>query len=153
MTAEERKLDHYMSYQIYMNLLFITQGIKFYMFVRASVYDEYRNKPFLYYHWSHFLFVGILMIFGQATKNPGFLRFAFHIQTLAKVFIMLDFAHRTFLDDLSEVIVVHQLITIAFFCLYFIPFCILERACVHVPMSIIYQIAIQFAQFSMFYGQ
>ena len=153
MTAEERKIDHFMSYQIYMNMLIFTQTVKFYMVARATIYDEYRNKPYLYYHWSIFMLVSILIIIGRITQKPIFLKLGFHIQTIDKLFIILDFAERTFLDDLSEVIINQQMLTIAFFCVYFIPFCILEKAYVHVPMSIIYQILIQFALFSMFYGQ
>lgn len=99
-----------------------------------------------------FVFIQVLTVIAKKTKNPVFIRIAFHMQFFTKLMVVFDFQNLASYDDLKEIVMVSQPLMIGLFCLFFIPMCVVEQAIVHVPLSILYMLITNVAFFSLYYG-
>ena len=151
-TEEERKDEHFTKYEIYKLVLIVTQVLTFFLNLIETINGEYRIQLHNIINWIRWVLILLLLVIGNMIKQPVFFKIGFHIQFISMILLVFDVTNKRFLDNVQEIIMISQPMMIGMFCPFFLPMCFIEHVCVHIPLSILYQIACSFGFFSMFYG-
>lgn len=152
MTEEERKVEDFMRFDIYMIVCSLAQLVQFRLHMIETMNNAYRNKLFMNIKWGLWLFITAMTILGKMTKQPILLKVAFHLQYVAHIAVIFNSTNSKLYDDTAQITALSTPLTCGMFCLIYIPICFVERVYVHVPITIIYQGITSFGIFSMYAG-
>ena len=152
MSPEELKVEHFMRYQIYYIILVVCQVTSFFFYARQVRDKEYVNQQWAPIYVSWWILVTVLTYCGKRTKNVYFLKIGFHIQFIQHIMIFMDVSRKRSFENLSLVIQLTHPYDITMFGLFYIPFCMTERAYIHVPISFLYMFALCFSVYASYYS-
>ena len=113
----------------------------------------YRNKHFYYTIWISWFVINVLCFIAWKFEKPILYRVAHHIMTIRNLLPMYNIGDAQKMDDLGKLIQFCQLQFIGLFCGSFVAPCMFERAKIHVPVSILYQLIFNFGLISLYFAQ
>ena len=132
MSDDERKVEQYKSFQIYMVALACSQIITLILGVGDTYCEKYRIKNYYWVGPLRWAIVSTIMLLGHKTQKTIFLRIGFHFQFITQILWIYNFFKSRFLNEFAEIIILSQPKIMCLFGMLFMPFCHLELSLIHI---------------------
>ena len=102
-------------------------------------------------NWITWAIIFVLVSVGTRYKIPNLIRIAHHMIAIRTIWIAYKLEGKSNFNDLAKLVENSQIQVLGMQLLVFIPFSLTERAIVHVPFSLVYNLFLHFGQLAIFY--
>lgn len=148
--AESKDLEPlFLSIRVCIIILQITQ---IYYLISEQTFEGVRNQVYFTVYWIIWALLNVFLTIEWKYNLPLLLRACHHIACIRLIATYFNFQPNAAISDISvDMICECQTRSIGLMLTFFIPFSLLERAIVHIPISCIYQFLLCYGLISSHY--
>ena len=132
--------------------MYVVMLLLLYYQVEYSISGTFRNKLLLLIYWIVWFVMLAFWIISHKFNMPWLFNLCQHIMIVRNIIPVFNFEEREQLKDLAEALKFSHFKQVGLIVGFFVPICLVNRARLHIPVSIVYQGALCYGILVMFYA-